>query len=259
MKNKTAPISSLIPHLSYLKRKTAYCFTLIELLIVIAIIAILAGMLLPALNKAREQSRSTACMNNLKTMGSSNAMYSNDYKEYVVPGRLSGAYFYALLANYGCDWKATYRQTDKFLRAKGTFACPSEPLGFDWSYNTSPYAYAHTHYETNGYLCGGRTEDDNAKLPRKLKEIQQPSIAMVFMDSGDGSAASVIYRQRTGARHKGGKLNIGVHQARYNLLEGRNGRANISYADGHCGNMSRNQMEAAAASDKPFFRQGIQF
>lgn len=58
-------------------------FTLIELLIVIAIIAILASMLLPALNQARERGRCASCVGNLKSLGMTVSMYAADSRGFL--------------------------------------------------------------------------------------------------------------------------------------------------------------------------------
>lgn len=88
-----------------MKKRTK--FTLIELLIVIAIIAILAGMLLPALNKARETARAIQCTSNMKTIGTVSAMYLSENEDVMFPN---------IDGSGGSPWYNTDTHTLHFIR-----------------------------------------------------------------------------------------------------------------------------------------------
>jgi len=84
------------------RRRTEPAFTLVELLVVIAVIGVLAGLLLPALARAKEKSRAAQCINNLRQWGLAFRMYADDNDDFL-PRRGQGVQTLALI-NRPDDW-----------------------------------------------------------------------------------------------------------------------------------------------------------
>ena len=145
-------------------------FTLIELLVVIAVIALLMGIIMPALNMARDQGRRAACMSNMRQVGVALLMYQNEYEK--TPPKTQAVYDYASPAardNVLKLLRSLLSAEDPEARTP-VYACPSlKP-------NPNP-AYAPSRVSSTGYLV------NSVVMGRHVASIPNPG-RIIAMQEG---------------------------------------------------------------------------
>ena len=184
-------------------------FSLVEMIVVIAIIAILLTFLLPGLGKARAQARSAQCAAQMHQIGLANQMYLSDNANYYSPKKYQvGTYYdsgeykernasgYVEAGYYGTNTYLDYQ----YIQKKETFICPSSneaddraSFGRNMTYN---WEINHT----------ANKDKDGQKSYLKSLHIRNTSEKIITVDTGDGWLKTVRPKSVT-VRHQGQKIN----------------------------------------------------
>ena len=211
-------------------------FTLIELLVVIAIIIILAAILFPVFERARENARRASCQSNLKQVGLGMIQYSQDYDE-------------QLIASTYSDTSRWMDVVQPYTKSTQVFTCPSDSKSKAFVPNT-PRADANTgSYAINTLFNWSSTttpfspSSDTALTGRALAQVEEPATTVWVLDADPNPGNEQFEFRLLGSDPAGSASDTVVTSATPNYFSARASSAriperhldttNVLYVDGH--------------------------